>query len=409
MIEPRWRQMIAGLACMAAISSPQYVWTLFTPALRADFGVGAAALQVAFSLLIILQTLFSPIQGWIARHVPPRNLIMAGIVLTGLSWVAAAQAHSLAMLYLTYGVVGGIGTGTVYVGVVSLLMQWFPERRGMAAGAAAAGYGMGAMLTTFPISHMLAGSGWRGTMTAFGALIAVVGILAAWFLRAPDARPDTAGDAGGYSTAVVVKTPVFWVMFFMMATMATSGLMVTSQLAQIAGDFKVAHLTVAGLAALPLAMTLDRIANGVTRPLFGWISDLVGRERTMALAFTLEAVALGCWLALAHHPVAFVLLSGVVFLGWGEIFSLFPATLTDIFGPRDASRNYGVLYIAQGVGAVFGGPLAAWLHQASGAWFPVFACAIGGDLLTALLAIAVLRPMRCRFARRRDGQAPGTP
>ncbi|WP_240161986.1 MFS transporter [Gluconacetobacter azotocaptans] len=191
----------------------------------------------------------------------------------------------------------------------------------------------------------------------------------------------------------------------MMATMATSGLMVTSQLAQIASDFKVAHLTVAGMAALPLAMTLDRVANGVTRPLFGWISDLMGRERTMALAFTLEAVALSCWLALAHHPVAFVLLSGVVFLGWGEIFSLFPATLTDIFGTRDAARNYGMLYIAQGVGAVLGGPLAAWLHQASDTWFPVFACAIGGDLLTALLAIALLRPMRRRFARRRDAQA----
>ena len=190
-------------------------------------------------------------------------------------------------------------------------------------------------------------------------------------------------------------------MFFMMATMATSGLMVTSQLAQIAADFGVAQLTVAGMAALPLAMTLDRIANGLTRPLFGWISDHIGRETTMAFAFTLEAIALGCWLSLVHYPVAFVLLSGVIFLGWGEIFSLFPATLTDTFGTRDASRNYGLLYIAQGVGAVFGGPLAAWMHQASGGWYPVFACAIAGDLLTALLAFAVLRPMRARFLQNR--------
>lgn len=186
-------------------------------------------------------------------------------------------------------------------------------------------------------------------------------------------------------------------MFFMMATMATSGLMVTSQLAQIGMDFGVAHLTILGMAALPLAMTLDRIANGVTRPLFGWVSDHLGREQTMAFAFSLEALALTCWLALANHPVAFVLLSGIVFLGWGEIFSLFPATLTDTFGTRDASRNYGLLYMAQGVGAVFGGPLAAWLHQASGNWHMVFALAIGGDLLTAFLALALLRPMRRRF------------
>ncbi|MFT9332137.1 MAG: oxalate/formate MFS antiporter [Acetobacter persici] len=398
MIAAKWRQMIAGLVCMGAISSPQYVWTLFTPMLKTDFSTSAAALQITFSLLIVLQTLFSPIQGWIARHVSPRTLIMAGIVLTGLSWVASAQVHTLTMFYLTYGGLGGVGTGIVYVGVVSLLMQWFPKNRGMAAGAAAAGYGMGAMLTTFPISHLLAATDWRNTMMVFGVIMAVVGVVAACFLKVPEivTTPD-APEASGYLTSYVVRTPLFWLMFFMMATMATSGLMVTSQLAQIGTDFGVAHLTILGMAALPLAMTLDRIANGVTRPLFGWVSDHLGREQTMAFAFSLEALALTCWLALANHPVAFVLLSGIVFLGWGEIFSLFPATLTDTFGTRDASRNYGLLYMAQGVGAVFGGPLAAWLHQASGNWHIVFTLAIGGDLLTAFLALAVLRPMRRRF------------
>lgn len=398
MIAVKWQQMIAGLLCMGAISSPQYVWTLFTPVLKTDFNTNAAALQITFSLLIVLQTLFSPIQGWIAQHIRPRSLIMLGIIITGASWVITAHVHSLNMLYLTYGGLGGVGTGIVYVGVVSLLMQWFPKNRGMAAGAAAAGYGMGAMVTTFPISHLLAASGWRNTMTVFGLVMIVAGLVASFFLKTPvqDATQETV-EAQGYTTGYVVKTPLFWLMFFMMATMATSGLMVTSQLAQIASDFGVAHLSILGLAALPLAMTLDRVANGVTRPLFGWVSDHLGREQTMAFAFTLEAIALTCWLALANHPVAFVLLSGVVFLGWGEIFSLFPATLTDTFGTRDASRNYGLLYMAQGVGAIFGGPLAAWLHQASGNWHPVFALAIGGDLLTAFLAFAVLRPMRRRF------------
>lgn len=396
----RFRQMAAGLACMAAISSPQYVWTLFMPPLKATFGASAASLQITFSLLIVLQTLFSPVQGWIGRHIEPRRLIAAGAVLTGASWVLAARVHTLAGLYLTYGVLGGIGTGTVYVGVVALLMQWFPDRRGMAAGLAAAGYGTGAMLTTFPVAHLLAQSGWRVTMTVFGVLIALAGALAASVLRRPPPALDARGTAApepGWATPAVLRTGVFWLLFVMMATMATSGLMVTSQLAQIAEDFGVAHLVVAGMAALPLALTLDRLANGLTRPLFGWISDRLGRERTMALAFTLEAAALGGWLALAHHPVAFVLLSGVVFLGWGEIFSLFPATLTDIFGPRDAARNYGMLYLAQGVGAILGGPLAAWLHQASGSWHTVFGCAIGGDLLTAILALAVLPPMRRRL------------
>ena len=401
MIAVKWQQMIAGLLCMGAISSPQYVWTLFTPALKTDFNTNAAALQVTFSLLIVLQTIFSPIQGWLTHYVPPRTLIMGGIILTGLSWVATAQTYSLTMLYLTYGCLGGIGTGIVYVGVVSLLMHWFPTQRGMAAGAAAAGYGMGAMVTTFPIAHLLAASGWRTTMVIFGAIMTISGLVAAFFLKNPAQSTTHTTAPTGYKTSYVIKTPLFWMLFFMMATMATSGLMVTSQLAQIATDFGVAHLSILGLAALPLAMTLDRIANGITRPLFGWVSDHLGREQTMAFAFTLEAIALTCWLALANHPVAFILLSGVVFLGWGEIFSLLPATLTDTFGTRDAARNYGLLYTAQGVGAIFGGPFAAWLHQASGNWHPVFALAISGDLLTALLALAVLRPMRRRFMQGR--------
>lgn len=398
MQDAKWQQLVAGLICMAAISSPQYVWTLFTPTLKGEFGVSAAALQVTFSLLIVLQTVFSPIQGWIAHHIHPRTLIMIGIGLTGLSWVSAASASSLTQLYLFYGGLGGIGTGIVYVGVVALLMQWFPQNRGMAAGAAAAGYGMGAMVTTFPISHFLALWGWRPTLSMFGILMAAVGLGAACFLKTPARHQEqTSCNQPGYLTPFVLRAPLFWLMFFMMATMATSGLMVTSQLAQIAHDFGVSHLTILGLSALPLAMTLDRIANGLTRPLFGWISDRYGREQTMAFAFALEAIALLCWLGMAHHPVAFVLLSGLVFLGWGEIFSLFPATLTDTFGVRDASRNYGMLYMAQGVGAIFGGPLAAWLHQASTSWYPVFACAIGGDILTAFLALAVLRPMRRHF------------
>lgn len=410
MISLKWQQMLAALLCMGTISSPQYVWTLFTPFLKTDFNTSAAALQVTFSLLVVLQTVFSPIQSWILPQAQPRSLVMTGIILTALSWIAAAQSSNLFMLYLTYGVMGGIGTGIVYVSVISLLMQWFPQNRGMAAGAAASGYGMGAMVTTFPVAHLLTLTHWRFTMVVFGFVMLIAGLASAFFLKTPSESPPLAAsdcyreklreEELDYGTSYVLKTPLFRLMFFMMATMATSGLMVTSQLAQIATDFGVAHLSIFGLSALPLAMTLDRVANGLTRPLFGWVSDRYGREQTMTLAFTLEALALTGWLTLAHHPIAFVLLSGVVFLGWGEIFSLFPATLTDTFGVREASRNYGWLYMAQGIGAIFGGPVAAWLHHIWGNWHPVFALAIGGDLLTAFLAFAVLRPMRARFMKK---------
>jgi MFS family permease len=197
----------------------------------------------------------------------------------------------------------------------------------------------------------------------------------------------------------MLKTPLFWLMFVMMTMMSTSGLMVTSQMASFAADFGVSKVLVFGLAALPLALTIDRFTNGLTRPLFGWISDRLGRENTMCFAFALEGVAMALWLLTRENAVLFVLLSGVVFFGWGEIFSLFPSTLTDTFGARYATTNYGWLYISFGIGSIFGGPLAALLHQHTGSWVPVFGCAIVLDLSTAVLAMFVLKPARARFVR----------
>jgi oxalate/formate antiporter len=406
----RWLQLGLGLVCMMAISSPQYVWTLMTKPLAAKLGVALPELQVTFSLLIILQTFFSPFQGKLIDRFGPRMLISIGTVMSGLSWVLASQVHSAPMLYLTYGLVGGLGTGIVYVGVVGLMVRWFPTNRGFAAGAVAAGYGMGAIVTTFPIATSLQVRGIDATLWIFGIAFAVVGLLASQGLRVPPAH-DAAGSPGSASTPSVknfrpsqtLKTPIFWLMFAMMTMMSTSGLMVTSQMATFAADFGVTKVLVFGMAALPLALTIDRFTNGLTRPLFGWVSDRMGRENTMFFAFALEGVAMALWLLTRDNAVLFVLLSGVVFFGWGEIFSLFPSTLTDTFGTRHATENYGWLYISQGIGSIFGGPLAALMHQHAGSWVPVFSTAITLDIATALLAIAVLKPMRRRFMTAQQG------
>jgi oxalate/formate antiporter len=399
----RWVQMVLALVCMMSISSPQYVWTLFTKPLMGKLGVGLPELQVTFSLLVFLQAFFSPFQGALIERFGARALISIGTVMAGLSWTLASYAQSKAALYLTYGALGGLGTGIVYVGIVGLMVRWFPDRRGFAAGVAAAGYGMGAIVTTFPITASLQTRGVESTLWLYGIVFAVVGFVAAQGLRMPaDAAVTTGGRtpasaAHDMRPSQVLKTPIFWLMFVMMAMMSTSGLMVTSQMATFAADFGITKAVVFGLAALPLAMTIDRFTNGLTRPLFGFISDRLGREQTMFFAFALEGIAMTLWLALRGDPTLFVLLSGLVFFGWGEIFSLFPSTLTDTFGASHATANYGWLYISFGVGAVFGGPLAALLHQHTGSWTPVFASAITLDLLTAVLALFVLKPARSRF------------
>ncbi len=424
----RWVQLLLGLVCMIVISSPQYVWALFTQPLTTGLGASLPELQITFSILIVVQTFLSPWQGVLVDRFGPRLLLSIGALVTGLSWILAAQASSLTMVYLTYGLLGGIGTGIVYVGVIGHMVQWFPDKRGLATGLVAAGYGVGALLTTFPIATVLRESTLSGRAHAFRRALRQPSV--SWRLRDCGARTPRgrwrgisgAGRAGARADAPIDLSPIqmlgtriFWLMFVMMTMMSTTGLMVTSQMGAFTRDFGMADVLVFGLPLLPLALSLDRITNGATRPFFGWVSDRFGRENTMLIAFALEGTAMTLWLLSRDHPVLFVLLSGLVFFGWGEIFSLFPSTLTDTFGTKHATANYGCLYMAQGVGSVLGGPMAALLHDSTGSWIPVFAVIIAMDFTTAALAIAVLKPMRRRWlaaARITSGVAtdrPGRP
>ena len=401
----RWIQLGLGLIAMMSISSPQYVWTLFTKPLQEAVGAPLSAIQVTFTVVIVLQTFLSPLQGYLVDRFSARILIALGCLLSGLGWITAAYATTLIGLYLTYGLFCGIGTGIVYVGIVGLMVRWFPDRRGLATGVVAAGYGFGAILTTFPIDTMMKESGYQHTLVVFGIILGLIGATAALAIRMPtesDTLPPPPAMASKVGTppGEMLGSSVFWLMFVMMTMMSTGGLMIISQFAAFSRDFGVANITVFGLAALPLALTVDRLTNGLTRPFFGWVSDRIGRENTMGIAFLMEAASVTLMVLFRDNAVVFVILSGVVFFGWGEIFSLFPSTLTDTFGTKHATTNYGLLYIAQGIGSILGGPLAALLREQTGSWLPVFAIIIAMDALTGILALAVLKPMRRAYAAR---------
>ena len=401
----RWVQLVLGLIAMMSISSPQYGWAFFTKSLRDSLGVELSTLQWTFTILIVLQTFLSPIQGYLVDKFGARLLIASGCLLSGLGWILAGYVTSITGLYLTYGLFCGVGTGIVYVGVVGLMVRWFPDRRGFATGVVAAGYGFGALLTNTPIYNMIEASGYQRTLIVFGIILGIVGAAAALMLRLPtanDVLPQPAVEVSSVGTPPLemLGTKVFWLMFVMMTMMSTGGLMIISQFGAFSRDFGVASVTVMGMAALPLALNIDRITNGLTRPFFGWVSDRIGRENTMAIAFLMEAAAVTLMLLLRDNALLFVLLSGVVFFGWGEIFSLFPSTLTDTFGAKHATTNYGLLYMAQGVGSILGGPLAALLREHHGGWVPVFAIVIAMDALTGILALVALKPIRHAYAAR---------
>jgi MFS transporter, OFA family, oxalate/formate antiporter len=405
----RWVQLLLGVIAMMAISSPQYVWALFTTPISQKLGttVTLAEIQVTASLLIVLQTFFSPFQAFLVDKFGPKLLISVGAILSGGSWVLAAQANSLTALYITYGVIGGFGTGIIYVGIIGLMVRWFPDRRGLATGLAAAGYGFGAFFTSFPIDSMIKSSGYQYALLVWGIVLGAIGVVAALGLRTPAAeyRPEGYDPATvqiemqskrSYTPMEMLSNPIFYLLFIMMTMMSTSGLMVVLNVGAFAKEFKVADVLVFGMATLPLSLTLSRVTNGLTRPFFGWVSDHIGRENTMTLAFSLEALAILVLFYFIDNPAMFVLLTGVVLFGWGEIFSLFPSTLTDTFGPKHAATNYGFLYIAQGIGSILGGPAAAYLKGHTGSWTAVFILIACLDALTAFLAITVLKPMRRR-------------
>ncbi len=403
----RWVQLVAGIVCMAMIANLQYGWTLFVNPIDAKYHWGRPAIQVAFTLFVLLETWLVPVEGYLVDRFGPRIVVLVGGILCGIAWMMNAYADSLAFLYVA-AAIAGLGAGAVYGTCVGNALKWFPDRRGLAAGLTAAGFGAGSALTIIPISAMIKSSGYEQTFLYFGIGQGVIVVLVSLFLAAPRKGevPETAKvkqTRRQFRPMEVLKEPVFWVMYAMFVLFGAGGLMATAQLAPIAKDFKIADVPVSlvgiTLPALTFALAIDRILNGVTRPFFGWVSDHIGRENTMLIAFALEAAGI---LALALYgatPVVFVVLTGLVFFAWGEIYSLFPSTSADTFGTEYATANAGMLYTAKGTASLLV-PLSSVLVAATGSWHAVFVVAAVMNALAALMAWLVLKPMRSRFLSR---------
>jgi OFA family oxalate/formate antiporter-like MFS transporter len=450
----RWLQLVMGIVCMVMIANLQYGWTFFVAGIQKQFGWERATIQVAFTLFVLFETWLVPIEGWLVDKFGPRIVVLIGGVLCGIGWVTNSYADSLTMFYVAQ-IVSGIGAGAVYGTCVGNALKWFPDRRGLAAGLTAAGFGMGSAFTVKPIQAMIEHSGIQATFFNFGVGQGVIVCLFALFLAAPKAGQvpevvrtaaviqgrrqfspsEIIGPNSWWIGAAIVAAigafvlsslglalyiplmlaaiilvyggwvvwtkgqPIFTLMYLMFVLVATGGLIVTANLAPIAGDLKVAKIDVTllgwTLPALTFAASLDRVLNGLTRPFFGWVSDHIGRENTMFIAFFLEGVGIFALYELGSDPVWFVMLSGIVFFAWGEIYSLFPSTATDTFGVKFATANAGLLYTAKGTAALLV-PYSNSIHKATGTWDSVFIIAAVLNILAAVLALVVLKPWRTR-------------
>jgi len=375
----RWLILFFSVVSMVAVANFQYGWTLFVPPLQKHLGVDQATIQVTFTVFVLLETWLVPFEGWLVDRFGPRLLVMLGGLFAGLGWVLSGNANTVTELYLSYAL-AGVGAGVVYGTAIGSALKWFPDHRGLAAGLTAAGFGAGSAFTVTPIANLIETAGYQTAFIQWGIIQGVVVVVAALFLHAPpegwlpgqwtkvDAGHDVKKRQSGaeFTSFQMAATPQFWLMYLMMTLVATGGLMAVAQLNPMAIDYKVDQVPVKflfiTLPAIQFALSADRLVNGLCRPFWGWVSDHIGREKTMTVAFGLEAIAIFILINFAHNPVAFVVFSAFTFFGWGEIFSLFPALTGDFFGRKHATANYGFLYTAKGTASVLvpiGSALAA--------------------------------------------------
>lgn len=407
----RWWQLIFGVICMVMIANLQYGWTLFVTPIQNKYHWELKDIQWTFAAFVFAETWLVPVEGYLVDHFGPRMVVIVGGVLTAVGWTTNSMADSLTMLTIGQ-IISGIGAGAVYGTCVGNALKWFPERRGLAAGITAAGFGAGSAATVIPITLMIRSSGYESTFLYFGIGQGLIVLIAGFFLAQPDANavaalPKPAShltERKQFKWHEMLKTPVFWIMYVMFVLMAAGGLFATANLKQAAAGFKVADVQVNFLlfssTAITAALFIDRIMNGLTRPFFGWVSDRLGRENTMLLAFGVEAIVVVLLARFGDNAVLFVVLSGLVFFGWGEIYSLFPSISADTYGWKYASGNAGALYTAKGTGVLLVPYLTKLAASSGGGWHSAFMIAAVMAAASALIAVVVLKPIRQRMLAR---------
>jgi OFA family oxalate/formate antiporter-like MFS transporter len=393
----RWFQLTAALVAMVMIANLQYAWTLFVGPLHEAHGWRLSEIQFAFTLFVLFQVWTQPLDGWLIDRLGPRGFISAAGVLCGVGWAGMGYATTLPALYLLY-CAAGVGAAFVYSCSLGMALKWFTDRRGLASGILAAGFGGGTALFVPIIAWIIDRHTYRSAFVVTGILQGAVTLVAAQFLRHPSEawtggqQPRAAGagpNRRDVTTTDMLRTPRFYVVYTMFVLMATGGLLVTANAGPMARSWGLST------GALTLAATLSPIANGASRILWGWLSDRIGREPIMIGSFALQALFLYLTVTLGPtSAAAFAVTLVLVYFTWGQIFALFPAITGDYFGARHATANYAVVYTAKGVASIIGGWLGAVLFERSGGWTMAF----HGSAVMAATAAALAMGLRATRA-----------
>jgi len=403
------------MIAMMAIANLQYAWTLFTTDLTKSFHARLDQVQLTLAFFVIAQTALFPISAYLVDRFGPRRIVTLASLLVAVGWIGAGRVNSLPALYVVYAI-GGIGAGAVYSACVGVAMKWFPDRRGLCVGLVAGSYGFGTALTALPIAYLIEHNGYRTAFIIFGAIQGLVVLVAAQFLRMPSAGWLPAGweaikakvqrkvqqSSRDYAPGEMLRSGSFYLLYLMMTLVTASGLMLTAQLKPIGVTYGYdKYALFGGFTVLTLTLSVNQVLNGSARPFFGWVSDRIGRYDTMAVVFVMEAITITLLTLVVARPFWFIMISALMFFAWGDIYSLFPAAIADIFGSKHATTNYGILYTAKGIGSILAGYGASRLMAAMNSWVPVLWAAVACNVIAAALALLWLKP---RVARLVSGQ-----
>jgi OFA family oxalate/formate antiporter-like MFS transporter len=400
----RWVQLVLGVVCMATVANLQYGWTLFVSPIQDKWHWSRTSVQLAFTIFIFFETWLVPLEGWCVDKFGPGPVIIAGAIMAALGWIMNSQADSLTYLYAA-AIVSGMGAGAVYGTAVGNSLKWFPDKRGLAAGVTAAGFGAGAAFTVVPVASMINTSGYQQAFLFFGIAQGIVICICGFFMPRAKLPPGTkavprvVSSKVDFTPAQMVKQPIFWLIYVCFVGVASGGIMATASFGPLAKDYGLAQIPVTFLGVtlplLTMAMSLDNIANGATRPLCGFLSDRFGRENIMFIVFMGEGLSLLGLMWFGRSPIGFMIFAALTFAFWGEIFSLFPSMCADTFGVKNAAGNAGTLYTAKGTSSLLV-PFAAAL-SVGGNWDRVFILSACIAFTCSILSFVVLKPWRRRF------------
>ncbi|SRR6266545_1099953 len=393
----RWLIAVAGVVMQVALGSV-YAWSVFRIPLTTSYGWTVSQVTLAFELAIFMLGIAAFTGGLWMKRKGPRRVAVVGGLCYGLGVVLAGQVGSnLWLLYLSYGVLGGIGLGLAYIVPVATLIKWFPDKRGMITGLAVAGFGAGALVTAPVAQRLISWLGVSQTFTILGTIYFIAVSGSALFMRNPpdDYRPagwqpplsqQQQGSGKDYTLREALNTWQWYGLWAILFLNTSAGISIISQAAPMAQE--TSHASAVAAAGL---VGIISIANGAGRFLWAWFSDFIGRSRVFQVMFLAQAIVFFL-LSRVHSFGGLAVLAFIVLLCYGGGFGTMPAFAADYFGPRNVGSIYGLMLTAWGFAGVFGPTLIAQVRQSTGHYTEALDLIAGIMLLSTALPFLVRPP-----------------